>query len=268
MPIIRNKKTEEKKKETKRSSPFKDINLLEKEIKDFVNKFKATVSNHSKRVSDYFEMSCYNNVVRFYYLKGYEITIQNLQANEYRYKCSTSGIQSNFSHFRATISHDNKLEEFEIHHNLAVQSSHNVELFTTPDITIIKKGAVQTTTGYYESKKRFSFVMNDQMMSFCECKQFNPFPELLFNFIGVINELRQEIMTNTFEKITPAQLAPSLMISGKPSKQAALIKDSLQQRYCINIIYDLFYSSTLTFAKRNINVLRIAGKLERNAKEV
>ena len=153
------------------------------------------------------------------------------------------------------------MEEFEIHHNLAVQSSHDSELFTTPDITIIKKGTAQTTTGYYDSKKRFSFVSNNNMMSFCECKQFNPFPELLFNFIGVVNELRREIIENTFEEIVPVQIAPSLMISGKPNKQTTKIKKSLENRYCINIIYDLFYSRTVTFAKRNVISLRIAGKL-------
>ena len=152
-----------------RNSPFKDVNLFEEEIVNFINKFKKTVAVHSKRVSDYFEMSCFNDVVRFYYLNGYKITIRNLQKNEYRYKCSTSGIQSNFSHFNASILYKGKIKNFEIHHNLSVQSSHDMELFTTPDITIIKKGKAHTTIGYYDSKKRFSFVKNIDMMSFCEC---------------------------------------------------------------------------------------------------
>lgn len=219
------------------------------------------MASHSKRVNDYFEMSCFNDVVRFYYLKGYTITIQNLQQNEYRYKCSTAGIQSNFSHFTAATVYNGKTEEFEVHHNLNVQSSHDDELFTTPDITIIKKDKVQTKIGYYDSQKRFSFVNNADMMSFCECKQFNPFPELLFNFIGVVNELRSGIIDNTFADMTPVQIAPSLMVSGKPNKQSLKIKYSLERRYCINIIYDLFYSRTVTFSKKNINALRTAGKL-------
>ena len=226
-----------------------------------MNKFKATVSTHSKRVSDYFEMSCFNDVVRFYHLKGYTIEVQNLMQNEYKYKCSTSGIQENFSHFSASIELEDDFYEFEIHHNLAVQSSHDLELFTTPDITIIKKGKARTAIGYYESKRRFSFVKNINMMSFCECKQFNPFPELVFNFIGVVNELRHEIMNNTFPNVFPPHISPSLMVSGKPNKQTMKIKSSLENRYCINIIYDLFYSKTITFSKRNINLLRTLGKL-------
>jgi hypothetical protein len=261
MPKIKNKTTEEKEKKAKPNSPFKDIALLEKEITDFLNKFKTTVAAHSKRVSDYFEMSCFNDVVRFYQLNGYTIAIENLQDNEYKYKCSTSGVQANFSHFSATITTKKILKDFEIHHNLAVQSSHDVELFTTPDITIIKKGKAKTTTGYYDTKRRFSYVKNNDMMSFCECKQFNPFPELIFNFIGVVNELRHQIIDNNFPIANPIHIAPSLMISGKPNKQSLKIKTSLENRYCVNIIYDLFYSRSATFSRKNITALKTSGKL-------
>lgn len=245
----------------KRISPFKEKVLLEKEIKDFANKFKTTVVNQSKRISDYFEMSCFNQIVRFYENIGYKLTVQNLQNSQYRYKCSTSGMQSNFSHFNATIIKDGKKYEFEIQHNLAVQSSHHKELFTTPDISIIKKGKVNTTTEYYDSKKRFSFVNNTHLMSFCEVKQFNPFPELLFNFIGIVNELKKDIMANKGKELNPPHIAPSLMISGKPNKQTNKIKEALESRYCINIIYDLFYSGTTVFAKRNLTILRKVGKV-------
>lgn len=242
-------------------SPFKDLSLLEGEIKEFANRFKTTVLNHSKRISDYFEMSCFNYIVDFYEINGYVLTVQNLQDNQYRYKCSTSGIQANFSHFEAAFIKGRKKFEFEIHHNLAVQSSHHKELFTTPDISIIKKGKAKTTTTYYDSKKRFSFVNNIDLMSFCEVKQFNPFPELLFNFIGTINELRKEIMTNEALHLDPPHIAPSLMISGKPNKQTKRIKEVLENRYCINLIYDLFYSGSETFSIHNPNNLRTAGRL-------
>src|SRR4030042_4455162 len=111
-------------KAPKTISPFKDIILLEKEIRDFANKYKIIVINQSKRISDYFEMSCFNYIVRFYELKGYTLTVKNLQAGKYRYKCSTSGIQSNFSFFEASARIDNENFKFEIQHNLAVQSSH------------------------------------------------------------------------------------------------------------------------------------------------
>ena len=69
-------------------------------------------------------------------------------------------------------------------------------------------------------------------------------------------------MTNSGETHSSAHIAPSLMISGKPNKQTTTIKKSLENRYCINIIYDLFYNATFTFSKGNINDLRKAGKFQ------
>ena len=242
----------------KKNSPFKDYSQFEKEIKGFANKYKAIVVNQAKRASDYFEMTCFNYIVRFYELNGYELIATNLQNGIYRYKLTPAGIQSNFSHFEATASKGK--EKFEIQHNLAIQSSQDSTLFTTPDISIIKKDKVQYTTAYYDTKTTFSFVVNKDLMSFCEVKQFNPFPELLFNFIGVLNELKKEYMVDKGKKLNPIHIAPSLMISGKPNKQTNNIKSSLENRYCVNIIYDLFYSATFTFSKGKINDLRKAGK--------
>jgi hypothetical protein len=259
MPKIQKNKTKET-KTPKATSPFKEQALLEKEIRDFANKFKTTVVNQAKRISDYFEMSCFNYIIRFYELKGYSLDVKNLQAGMYRYKCSTAGIQSNFSHFEAEIKMDKKIYRFEIQHNLAVQSSQDNSLFTTPDISVIIKGKVKNTTNYYDTKKTFSYVENNDLMTFCEVKQFNPFPELLFNFIGVLNEIKKEYMTNEGETLNPPHIAPSLMISGKPNKQTNRIKESLERRYCINLIYDLFFTGTYTFSKGHLDDLRVTGK--------
>ena len=79
--------------------------------------------------------------------------------------------------------------------------------------------------------------------------------------MGVVNELRKEIMNNTAIDYSPKHLAPSLMVSGKPNKQTLKIKNSLENRYCINIIYDMFYSGASTFSRSNMNALRKAGRL-------
>lgn len=262
MPVLKKKnKAKEENNKSKSSSPFKDIALFEKEITAFANKYKTIVVNQTKRISDYFEMTCFNYIVHYYELQGYTLEVKNLQTGKYRYKCSPAGIQSNFSNFEASIQTNGEMVQFEIQHNLAVQSSHDTELFTTPDIAIIRKGKVKYTKDYYDTKTTFSYVKNNDLMTFCEVKQFNPFPELLFNFIGVLNEIKKDYMDNNGKELTPIHIAPSLMISGKPNKQTNNIKRSLENRYCINIIYDLFYSATLTFSKRSISKLRRSGKI-------
>jgi hypothetical protein len=77
--------------------------------------------------------------------------------------------------------------------------------------------------------------------------------------MGVVNELRKDIIDGKAQKFLPEHLAPSLMVSGKPNKQTARIRLSLQKRYCINVIYDMFYSGASTFSKSNLYQLKQTG---------
>lgn len=63
----------------KKTTPFKEPATFEKELTEFSNKYRMVIAEHSKRISDYFEMSCYNFVVRFYEKKGYQLSVQNLK---------------------------------------------------------------------------------------------------------------------------------------------------------------------------------------------
>jgi len=243
-------------------SPFKDAAVMDNEIISFINKYKATVTEHGKRMSDYFEMSCFNLIVKYYVNSGYEVQIANLKQGKFRYKCSPAGIQSNFSHFEASITYGAMTYYFEIHHNLPVQSSHDETIVATPDISVIKKGAVKYRNDYYDTKKTLSYVENPNMLTFCEVKHFAPFPELIFNFMGVVNELRGEILDNSEENLWPKHIAPSLMISGKSTKPTDNIKASLEGRYVINILFDLFYSGRSAFWKSGVSSLQTAGWLD------
>jgi hypothetical protein len=237
-------------------SPFRNVTELEKEITDFMNIHKTSFSNHATRISDYFEMCCFNYIVRFYDERGFSVTIENLQGNRYRYKCSTQGNQENFSHFSIHREKGGTSHSFEIHHNLAIQSSHDNSIYTTPDIAVIGKETVVIDEEFYAGKKKLSYAANNNMVTFCEVKQFNPFPELMFNFIGTVNELRPTHLNGLHLTLDPMHIAPSLMISGKPNEHAMKIKKSLEERYCVNIVYDLFTSTYHPFARYRIRELK------------
>lgn len=221
-----------------------------------MNIHKAGFSNHAKRISDYFEMCCFNYIVKFYKAKGYEIEIENLQSGNYRYKCSTQGNQENFSNFKISKTLGDVKHEFGIYHNLAVESYHEKLIYTTPDISVIKHGKIEHNQDHYGGSKKLSYVANENIVTFCEVKQFYPFPELMFNFIGTINELKHDIMSNKQTTLSPVHIAPSLMVSGKPNPHTLKIKESLEARYCINIIYDLFVSTSHPFSKHQIGNLK------------
>jgi hypothetical protein len=257
--MMSDSETEEKGKQTK--SPFRDKEDLKKEITKFINIHKASIVHQADRISDFFEMSCFNYIVGYYTKCGYEVKPAALQGGMYKYKCSTMGVQSNFSHFEAKFTTGEVISVFEIHHNLAVQSAHLDKIFTTPDISVIRASSVCYTTDHYERKVRFSFVKQADIISFCEVKNFNPFPELLFNYIGIINELNPSIIQDTAVIQSPGHIAPCLMISGHPNRHLKDIKESLESRYCINILFSLFYTATRTFSKKYLDQLRQTGPL-------
>lgn len=86
----------------KKTTPFKAPSDFENELTEFSNKYKVLLADHSKRISDYFEMSCYNFVIRYYEKKGYKLDVQNLQGGKFKFKCSPTGLLKNFSYFKAT----------------------------------------------------------------------------------------------------------------------------------------------------------------------
>ena len=97
------------------------------------------------------------------------------------------------------------------------------------------------------------------MVTIFEVKNFNPFPELLFNFIGIINELKPEALSNTMPSKNPKHLAPSLMISGSGNFHTIKIKKSLTSRYQINLIFGLFYAKSQPYSKKNKSSLNHVG---------
>lgn len=178
------------------ANPFKDIRELTRDVETYLRKNRSTIYNNSKRISDFFEMACYNNIVRFYENNGYEVEIKNLLKNKFKYKCTTAGNPENYSYFIIKKTKGKIELLFEIRHNINVQSYYCKNIFTTPDICIIKPNSIQISDEFYDSKMKYYYIENKSLISFCEVKNFNPYPELLFNFIGVVNELKPNILRN------------------------------------------------------------------------
>jgi hypothetical protein len=240
--------------EKKTYNPYRDKSEMEGEIKSFLNKHRAFLSNQADRISDYFEMCCYNYIVRYYKARDYNVAVNNLIGKAFRYKLSPAGYPENFSFFKVTkmIKANGKKHqvEFEIHHNLTVQSSFQNDIFLTPDISVINANSIISDHDHYlvkNTSKKFCYVKNEDLQTFCEVKQFNPFPELIFSFTGLYSEMfsKKENLDERFEHI-----APSLMISGKGKVHTEVIKKSVESRYPSNIVFDLFESGSATFSRR------------------
>src|SRR5690606_24687399 len=154
---------------------------------------------------------------------------------------------------KVTLEDSTKYQSFEIHHNLTIQSGHQQDIYLTPDISVVNTNAIISDYNHYSverSAKKFCYVKNADLQTFCEVKNFNPFPELLYNFIGVYNELKAKAIDQDLHNQEPLQIAPSLMISGKENEHTKRIKKSLESRYKINIFFDLFERKILSNSKQ------------------
>lgn len=246
----------------KKTTPFKSPADFEKELTDFSNRYKVLLAEHAKRISDYFEMTCYNLVIRYYEKKGYELSVQNLQGGKFKFKCSPTGLLKNFSYFKAAKDDVQGKEVVYIYHNATAQSAFDDKVFTTPDIVVSKTDTPSVTTDYYTTKKALSYIPKESLVTFCEVKHLSPFPELMVNFIGTVHELKPECVNDNAEHIKSDHIAPSLMMSGTFGKPTRRIQDSFGKRYYVNFFDNLFedVSLRLFLSKYGMDMIATLGK--------
>ena len=246
----------------KRTTPFKSPADFEKDLTEFSNRYKMLLAEHAKRISDYFEMTCYNLVIRYYEKKGYELTAQNLQGKKFMFKCSPTWLLKNFSSVKETKDGEQGKDEVYIYHNATCQSAFDKRVFTTPDIVVSKTNTPSETTDYYSTRKTLSFIPKDSLVTFCEAKHLSPFPGLMVNFIGTVHELKPECIIDDVENIESDHIAPSLMMSGAFSKPTKRIQDSLEKRYYVNFFDNLFedVSVRLFLSKYGLDQIATLGK--------
>lgn len=247
----------------KTKSPYRDNEEFMKDLKDFANKFRVTIAEHSLKTSGYFEISCYNLILRYYEKKGYKLEVMNLQSDGFKFKCGPHGFISNFSYFKATKSNGDGTEEtVYIFHNATAQSAFDDKVFTTPDIVIAKTDVAAETTDYYITKQKLTYISKENLLSFCEAKHLTPFPELMINFMGIVHELRPECMHVEDAKESSEHIAPSLMVSGTFGKPTKRIQESLEKRYYVNFFDNLFDDSSVGAfsSKSKVNKMATLGK--------
>lgn len=253
-------------KMAKNKSPFKDNKELKQDIQKFLNTHRTTFAQEIDRTSAYFELAVFNDVVRFYENNGYEVTPKNLKTRkrQFVYALSPNAKPENVSYFHAVKKYKRKLDrEFEIRHNLRIQSKHDQRVFVSPDYAVIEPESIRSekVEHYYNGKADYCFVRAADIATFAETKHYNPGPELVLNFVGIVNEIIPELMTK--EKLTapPKHFGPALFVSGVGNTHIRDIKDSLKERYSINVLLGLFaYPSQLYSTHNKAHIEKIGSK--------
>ncbi len=225
--------------------PYKKASTLTQNIEKFLEKHSTTFSFQGSRIGHYFEMSCYNDVVLFYKNTGFTVIPKNIKENVFRYKISALGNTSNFSYFLVTKTVKGVKYEFEIHHNLAIECPYEKDIFYTADISVITQGSVvRISPNTYKMKRSCCCGVNVQ--TFFEVKHMAPFPELLFSFTGIPENML--LKEGRSKKVL--HLAPSLLMSGRANFHGEKIKEYIENKYDLNIIFNLFGTPSAIYSKR------------------
>lgn len=221
---------------TSSSSPFKDKALLVKAIKVYLSRNSAVFATQGSKISEFFEMCCYNNVVEFYRQKGYAVSPKQLSpAGEFIYKLKPTGSHENFSYFEVNKVSKKNSWSFQIHHNLPLECAHQAGIFYVADIAVVTSGAVKREkVAAYNQKRSYCPALNVQ--TFFEVKHMAPFPELLFSFTGIISNF----LVGTGRSKHPVHIAPALLISGNLNQHTSAIAGYLSTQYPGNVVAHLF----------------------------
>lgn len=241
---------------SKSKSPFKENSALRRQIERFLAGHGATLAQEAKRTSMFFELAAYNDLVQYYETNGYEVKPKNLRGNpsDFIYALSPNAKPAKCSYFSASKKYNKGVvHEFEIRHNVRVRSAHDTEIFVAPDYVVIDKGALQATRfpHHYNGKVDYVFVAARHVRTFAETKHYMPSPELVLNFVGIVNEIKPAFIRGEFPEKRPRHCGPSLIISGVGNVHLRKISDSLADRYRINVFLGLFKCPSQLHSKRN-----------------
>lgn len=253
-------------KMAKSKSPFKDNKELKKDIQIFLNKHRSTFAQQINKTSAFFELAVFNDVVRFYENNGYDVAPKNLKTKkrQFVYALSPNTKPENASYFHVIKKYKKKPDrEFEVRHNLRIQSMHDNRIFISPDYAIIKPESItsEKLQRYYNAKADYFYVEAKNLATFAETKNYNPGPELVLNFVGIVNEIMPELMAKKPPSELPKHFSPALFVSGIGNSHIRDIKESLKTRYGINVLLGLFaYPSQLYSVSNNAQIEKIGSK--------
>lgn len=202
-------------------------------VRFFLNSYKKDLENVVSRLSDFFEMKIYNDVVRAYEQLGYICKpMQLFNGNQFKYKLSPSGYIKNFSYFEI----EKNDQKFWIVHNLKCESASYKDSYITADICVIDESSNQSKA---IDNKQVDFVPNLHLMTFFECKYMSPFPELIASFVGLVTVLKPDCLS--IKKRTNQHIAPTLVCANSGSKNSYRFANVVQSKHDINILNKMAY---------------------------
>lgn len=206
---------------------------FEGKLQFFLNSHGVVLASYKSKLSSFFEMKIYNDVVRAYEKLGYKVFPMQLgEGNTFLYKQGTNGYITNFSYFEVV----KKDKKYWVLHNLKCESKTYPDSYLTADVAIISAGSHERII---VDKSKQDVVKNDNLITFFECKFMSPFPELLASFVGMVYTLTPELLNLNLEG--NLHIAPGLVCANSGSKNSYKLANAIKSKHTINIFNSMAY---------------------------
>lgn len=225
-----------------------DQNRIKRNLAKFFKENKDDLSKFGLTVNQTFEAFVFVSVARWYLRQGWDVKIVNPKDNSHisgyaRLKFNTRGRPDNYTYFVCKKGN----QEIQIRHQLRIATYFHVDEEESPPANICLDAAVIESKDLAEYETDH-FVENKFLITFGEAKHMSAFAELIANFIGLVHELRPELLkryrTKKSYKQNLEHLAPFLYVSGILYPTARGIKKTIENRGYNIDIYDRISSLT------------------------
>jgi hypothetical protein len=211
----------------------------------FLARYGARISQHTAKISQYAEIAAYNAIISFYESMHYAAKPEQTDGAKFKYKLQPTGDPRKYSYFSLSKGSD----KYSVLNNISIESAHVERHYFTGDIVITDDESFAVRTKEDNSAigiRRSTFsIPNGAVRTFIEVKNMAAFPELLFQFSGLLFEIMPDIFFGKVAKRKQTHLAPSLVCSFAGSGHAMYIRRTLLKRWHINIFVDFLTHRSL-----------------------
>ena len=265
-----------------KSESDKIIQNIEQQMNHFRIKYHSLYSNYNKdKLTQMFELSSYHAILSWYEENGWSLK-PKLFGKEFRCLLGTQGYPENFSYYiiKKTFG-DNHDVEYYVRQNARIKNADMPDIAFIPDIIITNpvESSRERYDYWYKNTQDYCFFPSYDVISFHEAKNMAPFPELVVNFVGMLEccglyvrnkeleeqqfEENDKLLDEALDRMlneapdsdfadqeAPAlpiyHIAPSLICGGVSNKIVENTCNSIKLRYRCNYFFSLhtWYSIT------------------------
>jgi hypothetical protein len=168
-----------------------DVGTVKKQLATFFSENKQELTQFGNTVNQTFEAFVFASLVNWYRDNGWSVSFHHPKEQDpkiVRLKFSTRGRPDNYT-YAVCEKQDSQVQ---IRHQIRVATNHH-RIYQSPPANVVLDVAVIGDQDLSRHKSE-DYVDNSSLFTFGEAKHMSAFAELIASFIGLVHELKPEVL--------------------------------------------------------------------------